>query len=105
MKAPFLFWSEETGLTTPTRASGPIPPRWRPRPQRTRNDCAAQATGQTVPKYKDKPPTPGRSGLCRTLEGVECVQNCADMDSTILPFFARKINQKNLIFCSKSIDI
>ncbi len=45
-KVPFLFWSEETGLTTPTRASGPIPPGW---PQRTRTDCTAQAAAQTVP--------------------------------------------------------
>lgn len=45
-KVPFLFWSEETGLTAPTRSSGPIPPRW---PQRTRTDCTAQAAAQTVP--------------------------------------------------------
>lgn len=44
-KVPFLFWSEETGLTAPTLASGPIPPRW---PQRTRTSYTSQAAAQTV---------------------------------------------------------
>jgi hypothetical protein len=81
---------------------GYIPRRWRPQPQRTRNDGTQQEAGQTVPKpgrantradharrgthartldtlhrsaLDTRPPTPGRSRLCRALDGVERVRN------------------------------
>lgn len=54
-KTPFLFWSEETGLTAPTRASGPIPPRVTPaHPERLHS---TQAAGQTT---QGTTHTPGR---------------------------------------------
>lgn len=90
--------------------------------QRTRNDCARQGVAHGVPEpgqttqgtttlgrwarctgphlMPDRPRRADRTGG-RALEGVECVQNCADLDSAILPFSTRKINQKNLIFLSK----
>ena len=48
--------------THPTPGSPHIPQRWRPKPQRTRTDCTAQAAGQAVPKpgrerYQGKPYT------------------------------------------------
>ena len=49
-KAPFLFWSEVTGLTCPTPGVPCIPRRWSPSPQRTRTDCKLQAAGQAVPE-------------------------------------------------------
>lgn len=49
MKAPFLFWSEETGLTCPTPRRSLYTPPVHPCPlQRTRNDGTRQAAGQTV---------------------------------------------------------
>jgi len=48
----------------------------------------------------DRPRRADRNGG-GVLEVVECVRNCADMDNAILPFCARKTNQKNLIFLFK----
>ena len=41
--------------THPTPGAPCIPRRWRPKPQRTRNDCARQAAGQTAPDARRRP--------------------------------------------------
>ena len=70
MKAPFLFWSEKTGLTAPTpRLSPYTPPVEAPAPAHperlyitgSREDRA----GQIIP--------------AAALEGMERVRNCADL--------------------------
>lgn len=112
MKVPFLFWSEEMGLTTPTPGAACIPRRWRPQPPAhpdrlhstgSRADHAKTRAG----KYQDRPckaqrtgahaRTPdtlhlsapdtrqgaaGRSGRCR---GLDCMQSLyhAYYDSSI----------------------
>lgn len=48
-KTPFSLKNFIAGMTCPTPGSPHIPQRWRPKPQRTRTDCTAQAAGQAVP--------------------------------------------------------
>lgn len=87
MKAPFLFWSEKTGLTTPTLASGPIPPRWRPQPQahpdglHTTGGRADRARSKADHARQGAHAAPGRSHQRRTLEAAQRVRNCADLDA------------------------
>lgn len=66
----YFFGGDETdraGL-----GGGYIPRRWRPKPQRTRTDCTAQAAGQAVPKtrankYQGRP-TPRRLSVSETVQ-------------------------------------
>ena len=65
--------------THPTPGVPCIPRRWRPQPQRTRNDCTAQTAAQAVPepgrgKYQGRPRNerhaPGRWTRCTGLRPI-----------------------------------
>ena len=56
----FEFFLREVSTTPPPRAPH-IPQRWRPKPQRTRTDCTAQAAGQAVPDARQTMPRHART--------------------------------------------
>lgn len=85
---PFLFLSEETALTTPTRASGPIPPRCPPaHPERLystgsragRARCKADRPQQTTHQHD----TPGRWTRCTGLHPIPDRPRRVDRDGGI----------------------
>lgn len=55
-KVPFLFWSEKTGLTTPTPGSPHIPQRWRPQPPA--HPDRLHSTGSSADRARCKPDRP-----------------------------------------------
>lgn len=79
-ESPFLFLSEETGLTIPTPGSPHIPRRWRPKPQRTRNDCTRQAKAQEVPKPGQ---TSTRAGHTRQCAHLDVLHGCTGQIWTV----------------------
>lgn len=73
-KTPFSLKNFIAVITCPTPGAPCIPRRWRPKPQRTRTDCTAQAAGQTVPDTgqttQGKAHTPGRWTRCTGLHSI-----------------------------------
>ena len=67
---------------------GCIPLRWRPHPQRTRTDCTGLHSIPDRPRRADL----DGGGV---LEVVECVRNCADLDSVRN---LKKVNEKIYFF-------